>query len=617
MHNTPESRRFSETPCQYRPKSAQYRYESGFVGSIEPVWAGTSRAQCVRCGGLNDKERKIDYLLGALSLDHKVGQLLVFGFSGAFGGPVVDQLITEYNVGGLRNTPYLRKFKRYLPAGAPGVAHVDRAPLPGEKTWNIKIPAPYLRASEYAAILNRLRRMAMDRPHGIPLHMVVDAESAEGTNVSPPGVITHPAPYGLGRVADLDLIENTYFTLAAQLKAIGIDQINSPDVDVIVDPLTRHVGTRSFGSTPELVTNCARAALRGFRRANMLGALKHFPGSGFGEPDSHYGASVVPADRQQIQDTLLVPYRTLIAENVVPAIMIAHQVYPALDANDEIATVSKPIITGLLRDELGYDGLITTDSITMGGLMAKYDVGQAAVLALDAGADVLLLKDDNSLRFEAHAAVVNAVKHGPLTEERINRSLRRLWSLKWDYGLFRNGGIVETKGLDEFFFKPEFQQVARQAASRAIHVLRDNDSILPLRPDQRILIIERVTPFQLYQNDSWNHPGQIWQCMLKYADNVSYIDYQPDSVDQAGDLAGKLAPDVDVIVVTTAFNHSLTQDMKPFVVSLAQLGKPLLLVSNNPFGTAVPDEIGSVVVTYSVMHDSVEALSKFLFEKQP
>jgi beta-N-acetylhexosaminidase len=271
---------------------------------------------------MDKKNKTIDYLLGELSLEEKVAQLLVFGFTGPFIEPVIEDFIDKYGLGGLRTSPtYSRKFVRYLSAGSPGIENVIRLPFLREKMWDEDVKPYCIRPSEYAGLLNRIRRKVFERKYRLPLHFVIDYECGEGANYIPPGMLTLPAPMGFGRIGDTDLIKRASYAVGKQLKAIGFDMVHSPVVDVNTNPHNPEISTRSYSAEPEVVTNCARAALKGFHDAGVIACLKHFPGRGETEDDAHYGVSSVPLGKDAMYTIHLAPYNILCAEKVVPAIM--------------------------------------------------------------------------------------------------------------------------------------------------------------------------------------------------------------------------------------------------------------------------------------------------------
>ncbi len=563
-----------------------------------------------------NKEQTIDQLLGKLSIEEKVAQLMVLGLTGTFIEPELVGFIEKYGLGGLRLSPHLaRKFVRYLPEGSPGVENVKRKPSLREKIFDNDIPPMHVSAKEYAEILNGLRKKAFDRERGLPMHMVADFEHGGG-DFTPNGLISTPAPMGFGHLGDIDLVKRAFAALGQQIKAIGIDWIHSPVVDVNVNPRNPEIYTRSYSEDVDMVIDCAKATIEGLKSANVIGCLKHFPGRGDTAEDAHFGMSSIDLSKEEMMKIHLKPYAALAQEGLIPSVMPAHCVYPGLDESREIATVSPKIISGILREELGYNGVITTDSMTMGGLMAKYSVGEACIKAIEAGVDLLLLKDENVLRYELLDSLAGAVKSGRISEDRINQSLRRVWSLKWDYGLFENGGIVDTTQTEAIIQKEEFRAIGREAAAKVIKVKRDNDKLLPLDPNKNILLIDRVIFSQLSRNDSWNHPAMFWEFMMQYSPNVSYIDYQPKSREKAKAAAAEIIDQIDCIVVTAHFDRNDHDHAdKKFISELKRLGKPVIMISSNPYEELlIPEDIGSVIVSYGLMRENFEAVSKLLFK---
>ncbi|QSH41909.1 glycoside hydrolase family 3 N-terminal domain-containing protein [Lentisphaerota bacterium ZTH] len=242
-----------------------------------------------------------DSLLTSLSVEEKVAQMMVLGLTGTFVEPELVEFIEQYGLGGLRLSPHLaRKFIRYLPDGAPGVENVNREPSFREKIFNMDIPPMRATAVEYAATLNKLRKLAFERKGlGLPLHMVADYESAGG-DFTPPGMLCLPATMGLGHLGDCELIKKTSAALGKQLKAIGIDWIHSPVVDVNVNPANPEIYTRSYCEDTEVVIGCARAALQGLKSSNVIGCLKHYPGRGDTAFDAHFGVSDIPLSKEHM-----------------------------------------------------------------------------------------------------------------------------------------------------------------------------------------------------------------------------------------------------------------------------------------------------------------------------
>jgi beta-N-acetylhexosaminidase len=335
------------------------------------------------------------------ALEPELGQVLLVGFHGTRleGNAELEALLCGVRVGGVI------LFARNI---------VDAAQLEGLT----------------AAMQARARACT-----GRPLLVAVDAEGGQVMRLGPGAGFTPTlSARELGESNDFTLTELEARRIARTLRATGINWDLAPVVDVGYNPANTVIvgAARSFGADPLLVTAHARAFVRGMRAEGVLTALKHFPGHGSSYADSHQGFVDVTATANP--DTELLPYRTLIAEGMADSIMTAHVFNRALD--DRVpATLSRPTITGLLRGELGYEGPVVTDDLRMGAIQAQYGLERAAVAALAAGADVLLIADDRlpDGRSAAHAALAalrRRLARGRLDAERVQSALARVGALK-------------------------------------------------------------------------------------------------------------------------------------------------------------------------------------------
>lgn len=564
------------------------------------------------------KQELLESLLGKLSPEEKIAQMLVFGQTGTVADPLLIGFIRRYGLGGLRVTPNGgRKFVRYLKEGSRGMRNVTRAPQWGEKMVDISVASPFLSSEKFAEFLNEFRRIAFERRGlGIPMHMVADCE-AGGGNLAVPYFISMPHAMGFGDLGDLDLLERAWAATARQTKALGVDWLHSPVVDVNVNPLNPEISTRSFSADPAVVTACAKANLRGLAAGNVINCLKHYPGRGDSASDAHFGLPVIHASKEDMYNIHIRPYRELIQTGMVESIMLAHTVFPNLDPSAEIATVSEFLTKEILRGELGYKGVITSDSMTMGGLMERYSVSEAAVKAINNGVDLILLKDDNALRFELHSALVEAVRSGKIAEATVDQAVLRVWSLKYDHGLFADGGVVPADDAENFMRRREFRAVGREMAEKVCRIIRLEKDILPLKADQKILLIDRVTGAQIQRNDYWNYPAMFYDFMRRFNNNIMYCDYSADNADTALATAERFRDSCDVIVLTSDYDRAAAKAGDRMVADkLAQLGKPLIQISANPYRELViPDSVKNVIVSYGLMHEQLEAVSRLLFGK--
>ncbi|MDD2404673.1 MAG: glycoside hydrolase family 3 N-terminal domain-containing protein [Victivallaceae bacterium] len=481
-----------------------------------------------------------------------------------------------------------------------------------------KVRSPLMPPDFYAAMLNEIRRPVFERRElGLPLHIVTDCESGGG-DYSPPFMISMPNAMGFGDLGDLDLLERSWYAMGEQLKAVGIDWLHSPVVDVNVNPLNPEISVRAFGKDAEVTTRCAAASIRGMKRAGMISTLKHFPGRGDSVDDAHFGLPCINASYEDMMNIHIRPYAELIRENMVQSVMLAHSLFPSLDPSKEVATVSEKIIRGVLREELGFNGVITTDSLTMGGLMARYSVSEACILAINCGVDLMLLKTENALRFELHRDLVNAVKSRRIKESTIDASLLRIWKLKHANRLFENGGKVNPAAAAVTIQEKRFQDISREASRKVMRVMRLEDGTLPLKPKQNILIVDRVTDLQLRRNDYWNYPGMLFNFMRNYTENLGYVDYDGKTISEAQEKISQIIEHVDVIVVTTDFNRNDPElNSRAFVSDLTKPGKTVIQISSSPIKElCIPDEVKNVIITYGVMREQLQCVAEFLFTGQ-
>ncbi|MFG2085803.1 MULTISPECIES: glycoside hydrolase family 3 protein [unclassified Spirillospora] len=366
-----------------------------------------------------------------MSVAEKVGQLFVPTFSSR--ADAVEK-IKKYHVGGLI----------YFPG-------------------NISTPA------KTAAQSNALQKAS-----GIPLLLGVDEE--QGIVSRTPFVTRFPGNMALGATGDPAQARAAAQVTGAELRAIGINLDYAPDADVNVNPRNPVIGLRSFGSDPALVSKMAAGAVGGYQAAGIAATAKHFPGHGDTATDSHTGLPVIKHSRKEWERLDAPPFKAAIAAGV-DMIMTAHIVVPKLDRSGDPATLSKTVLTGLLRDTLGYRGVITTDSLEMAGVREKYGDAEVPVRAINAGADQLLMPPSLP---RAHRAVVKAVRTGKITRKRLDASVTRILTLKQRRGLFQEtpadpakaGSVIGTSA---------HKATARRVAERAVTLVRNDGGLLPLK----------------------------------------------------------------------------------------------------------------------------------------
>lgn len=265
-----------------------------------------------------------------------------------------------------------------------------------------------------------------------PLFICVDEEGGRVSRLSGIGATDTLEPmavYGAagntGRVREIGQI------LGSQICTVGFNVDFAPVADVVTNPNNTEIGDRSFSSDPEVAAEMVAAMAEGLQDGGAISCLKHFPGHGSTEADSHEGRSVTQRTLDELRETELLPFQAGI-EAGAEMVMVSHMSAPAITGDDTPCDLSPIIVTELLRKELGFTGVIVADSHEMGAITAYYSCGEAAVMALSAGCDIVLMPMDLD---EATSAVLEAIENGTLTEERINESVLRILTLKYRYGI--------------------------------------------------------------------------------------------------------------------------------------------------------------------------------------
>lgn len=313
----------------------------------------------------------------------------------------------------------------------------------------------------------------------VPLLIAADFEA--GTGFILRGGTAFPSNMALGATGDLKLARQCGAVTAKEARALGIHWIFAPVVDVNVNPENPIINIRSFGGDPDEVSRLAVAWIDGCQGNKCLATAKHFPGHGDTKEDSHRVMPVVPHDMERMESVELKPFRTAI-EAGVQSIMTAHIHFPALDPTPGLpATLSFKILTGLLRERMGFQGIIVTDAMAMWAIKHNFDPKEAAVMAVGAGADVVLA-DDPILTYEA---LLKAVREGRLSGERVREAAHRVLRAKEWCGLHRERFTDEGRA-GEVVGCPQHQELAHQVAQRAV-TLRGKG--VPLPRDAPILAV--------------------------------------------------------------------------------------------------------------------------------
>ena len=461
-----------------------------------------------------------------------------------------------------------------------------------------------------AAFLNRMQRMAR-----VPLLVSADFERGASMRVND----TTPFPHAMafGAAGDPELARYEGQMTAREARALGVHWIFYPVADVNNNPDNPVINDRSFGENPQMVASMVKAFIEGAhadQKNYVLATAKHFPGHGDTAVDTHLNLATIEADRDRLEHLELVPFRAAIDAGV-DAIMTAHVAVPALAPAELPATLAPQILTGLLRDELGFKGLVITDALEMGTIAKGYSSAEAAVLALEAGADVLLMPPDPDAALKA---VVSAVESGRLKRSRIQESVAKILAAKERVGLDRQR-TVDVEALGDVINSPEANDKAQEVADRALTLIRNQDNLLPLAAPQHACYL--VLPESRYSSE-----GQTFLQELRHRlPQASAATLDPSMSRDAMEEAVRNLPACDSYAVA-AFSSvaayrgtiGLAGELPQLVTSVIASGKPVALVAlGNPYLLRNFPNVSAYLATFSTATSSEVAAVRALFGEIP
>ncbi len=520
-------------------------------------------------------------LLRSLSLHDRIAQMIV---------------VRGYGDWPIETNAEYRRFTRWIRED-----HVGGFIVAGRIRNGNVIPAqPF----EMVAFINHMQRQAKT-----PLLVASDFERGASMRVAE----TARFPYQMAFGAAHDLAATREFgdATATEARALGVNWVFAPDADVNNNPDNPIINVRSFGEDPQAVASEVSAFIEGAHRdpsSYVLIAAKHFPGHGDTAEDSHMQMATLNQSKERIESLELVPFRAAIKSGA-DAIMTAHMAVPAFEPKPEPATVSQNVLTGLLRNELGFDGLIVTDALEMQGIAALFSQGEAAVRAVEAGADVLLMPSDPEACIRALMA---AVQSGRIAKARIDQSAAKIMAAKARVGLFRSR-IVSEENLGDKIESPRFSQLAQHVADRAITLVRDEQHLFPAgeATEGGCLVIAEENQF--------SQRGEVFAAELKHA-SQNWRTYVVDPTHSdamlaavAADTAKCKAIYVAAYVTVAAYRGSVALEggLNGFLNTLVHGTVPVAIISfGNPYLLRYFPDAKTYAATFSTATTSEIAVAK-------
>ncbi len=448
---------------------------------------------------------------------------------------------------------------------------------------------------------------AAARAHRPPLLVAIDEEGGTVSRIGRFGV-TMPSAMALGATGDPGRTRAVYRAIGEQLAWLGVNVDLAPVADVNTSASNPVIGVRSFGG-PAVVASHIKSAVEGLHDAGVAATAKHFPGHGDASVDSHVALPVIPHDIERLRSVELPPFRAAI-EAGVDLIMTAHVALPAIDPSGTPATLSDRAIDGLLRRELGFDGVVITDCLQMQAIAGRYAPGEAAVRAIEAGADLIAFSSSLADVRAAIAALARAVVEGRLTDARIERSLARVDRLRR-----RLASDATRRGTPDRPLDLEAPRAAaREAARDAVTLVRDPRGVLPLRlaEGQRLFLVQfqgaRETPVE----DTAKQTSPLGKMLAR---GPARVQEQTRTLDPAGHeykqlLMASGAADAIVAVTRRAWAHPLQAQA---VGDLELTGKPLVVIAaREPYDASVAPADATVIASYGDDAATMEAVAEVI-----
>ncbi|MFF8590653.1 glycoside hydrolase family 3 protein [Streptomyces sp. NPDC015220] len=543
---------------------------AALTAALATQGAGTAQA------ATRHDDKRLRSLISRMTLEEKVGQLFVmrvYGHSATapdqadidanlkeIGVRTAAELVAKYRVGGIIYFAW---------------AHNTRDP------------------QQIADLSNGIQRASLQQPRGLPVLVATDQEHGIVCRIGKPATL-FPGAMAIGAGGSASDARTLGRVSGAELRAMGVNQNYSTDADVNVNPANPVIGVRSFGADPDAVARLVAAEVRGYQGSRVAATAKHFPGHGDTAVDSHYGFPVITHSRELWEQLDAVPFRAAIRAGI-DSIMTAHIQFPALDDSGDPATLSHPIVTGILRGELGYDGVVITDSLGMEGVRTKYGDDRVAVLALKAGVDQLLNPPSLDVAWNA---VLTAVREGELTEARLDESILRVLRLKARLGLL-DEPYANPSGVAREVGTPAHLAAADRIADRTTTLLVNEGRLLPLsrRSHRRLLVVgaDPASP----SGTTGLPTGVLAAALTELGFTATALSTGTAPSAATVDKAVAAAQDADAVVVAT-YNVTAGSAQQTLVRRLTATGKPVIAVAvRNPYDVAQLPTVPAFLASYS------------------
>lgn len=506
----------------------------------------------------------------------QVGQLMVIGFKGTTASEEIKELIREHHVGGII------LFGR-----------------------NIGTP------KEILNLTNELQRTAKEAGHKQPLLICIDQENGvvrrlgEGTTIFPGAML-------LGATNRPENAYNVGYATGKELKALGINWNLAPVVDVNNNAENPVIGVRSFGESAEKVASFGKMAMKGMQNAGVITTLKHFPGHGDTNVDSHLDLPIISHDMDRLMEIELKPFVESINAGA-DTIMSAHVYFPAIEDTPGVpATLSKKVITGLLREKLQFNGVVTTDCMEMNAIANTIGTANGGVEAIKAGVDLIMVSHLHHLQKDTINAIVEAVETGEIAEDKIHEAAARVKRLKEKYISWDELNLDQDAPVPNVVGSQEHIKLANDIYKQGITVVQNN-GVLPLKNSQKVLVVYSENKYTMQVEDKRYSSMYLGKTVQKINPSAEVVELSNPATNEEIAAVTQKAKDYDTVIVGTLTALPGDQQVK-LVEELGKTKVPIVVVATrSPYDLAYLPKVDAYVCTYEFPYPALKMAAKAIY----
>ncbi|WP_404431286.1 beta-N-acetylhexosaminidase [Sutcliffiella horikoshii] len=508
-----------------------------------------------------------------MTLQEKVGQLFVAGFHGTAPSEEIVKLIKDYHIS--------------------GVIYFAR---------NVENP------KQVHALTKRLQKAAKDAG-AVPLFISIDQEGGMVARITD-GVTLSPGNMALGAGNNEETVYQLGKVVGTELRLLGINMNYAPCIDVNNNPLNPVIGVRSYGENAEFVARMGVQSVKGLQDANVSAVVKHFPGHGDTSVDSHLDLPVVPHDLERLKELELVPFNEAFKHGV-DAVMVAHVAFPSIDSEKVPSTLSRKVVTELLRKDMGYEGVVVTDCMEMNAIIDYYGIEEAAILAVEAGIDQVLISHTFERQTRAIEAVIKAVELGRISLQQIDAAVERVLKLKEGRNLQEDS--AEWTDCKKEIGSVKHTELAQKASEASITLVRESDGLLPLQSEEKILMIS-VDPYVTSgADDTLYSEVTIGSFLEEKLPNLSEVIVSVTPEEEVVEKLILAASGVDKIFVATyQANQHDSQAMLVQRLVKEYGDKVGVIALRSPYDLERFPDVSTYILTYESRKLALQSVSKFL-----